>query len=293
MTLLRPPRCCGQPPCDDNGRVIVLAATPIGNLGDASRRLVETLSNASVIVAEDTRTAVHLMRALGIENRPRLIALHEHNERERAADVVALAQDDDVVVLTDAGMPAISDPGFPLVAAAAEAGVTVTAIPGPSAVLTALAVSGLPTDRFTFEGFPTRKQGERRRSFEALAGERRTMVFFESPHRLGDTLADMAAAFGDDRRAVVCRELTKLHEEVRRDTLGALAAWAADGSRGEICVVVEGSSGRDDVTTLDDGVRLVLERVAAGTRMKEAAAAVADATGLSKRDLYQGALAAK
>jgi 16S rRNA (cytidine1402-2'-O)-methyltransferase len=293
MTRLRPPRCCGQPPCGDNGRVILLAATPIGNLGDASRRLVETLSNASVVAAEDTRTAVHLMRALGIENRPRLIALHEHNERERAADVVALAQDDDVVVLTDAGMPAISDPGFPLVAAAAEAGVTVTAIPGPSAVLTALAVSGLPTDRFTFEGFPTRKQGERRRSFEALAGERRTMVFFESPHRLGDTLADMAAAFGADRRAVVCRELTKLHEEVRRDTLAELAAWAADGSRGEICVVVEGSSGGDDVTSLDDGVRLVLERVAAGSRMKEAAAAVADATGLSKRDLYEGALAAK
>ncbi len=293
MTRLRPRRCCGQPPCGDNGRVIVLAATPIGNLGDASRRLVETLSNASVVAAEDTRTAVHLMRALGIENRPRLIALHEHNERERAADVVALAQDDDVVVLTDAGMPAISDPGFPLVAAAAEAGVTVTAIPGPSAVLTALAVSGLPTDRFTFEGFPTRKQGERRRSFEALAGERRTMVFFESPHRLGDTLADMAAAFGDDRRAVVCRELTKLHEEVRRDTLAELAAWAADGSRGEICVVVEGSSGSDDVASLDDGVRLVLERVAAGSRMKEAAAAVADATGLSKRDLYEGALAAK
>jgi len=271
----------------------VLAATPIGNLGDASRRLVETLSNASVIAAEDTRTTVHLLRALGIENRPRLIALHEHNERERAADVVALAQDDDVVVLTDAGMPAISDPGFPLVAAAAEAGVTVTAIPGPSAVLTALAVSGLPTDRFTFEGFPTRKAGERRRGFEALAGEQRTMVFFESPHRLADTLADMAAAFGSERRAVVCRELTKLHEEVRRGPLGELVTWAADGVRGEICVVVEGGSAERDATSIEDGVRLVLERVAAGSRMKEAAAAVADATGLSKRALYEGALAAR
>lgn len=145
--------------CDDNGCVIVLAATPIGNLGDASRRLVETLSNATVVAAEDTRTAVHLMRALGIENRPRLIALHEHNERAKASEVVELARDEDVVVLTDAGMPAISDPGFPLVEAAAAAGVTVTALPGPSAVLMALAVSGLPTDRFTFEGFPTRKAG--------------------------------------------------------------------------------------------------------------------------------------
>ncbi len=278
---------------DHNGPVIVLAATPIGNLGDASRRLVETLSNASVVAAEDTRTAIHLMRALGIENRPRLIALHEHNERAKAAEVVELARDEDVVVLTDAGMPAISDPGFPLVAAAAAAGVTVTALPGPSAVLMALAVSGLPTDRFSFEGFPTRKGGERRRLFASLAGEQRTMVFFESPHRLGDTLADMAAGFGDDRRAVVCRELTKLHEEVRRGSLAELAAWAADGVRGEICVVVEGSTGALDDTTIEDGVRLVLERVAAGSRMKEAAAAVADATGLSKRDLYEGALAAR
>jgi 16S rRNA (cytidine1402-2'-O)-methyltransferase len=171
--------------------------------------------------------------------------------------------------------------------------VTVTALPGPSAVLMALAVSGLPTDRFTFEGFPTRKQGERRRVFEALAGEQRTMVFFESPHRLADTLTDMAAAFGDDRRGVVCRELTKLYEEVKRDSLAELAAWAADGVRGEICVVVAGASASDDVVSIEDGVRLVLERVAAGTRMKEASAAVADATGLSKRDLYEGALAAR
>lgn len=273
--------------------VIVLAATPIGNLGDASRRLVETLSNATVVAAEDTRTAIHLMRALGIENRPRLIALHEHNERAKAAEVVELARDEDVVVLTDAGMPAISDPGFPLVEAAAAAGVTVTALPGPSAVLMALAVSGLPTDRFSFEGFPTRKAGERRRLFASLAGEQRTMVFFESPHRLADTLADMAAGFGDDRRGVVCRELTKLYEEVRRGSLTELATWAADGVKGEICIVVEGSSGSGDEVSLEGGVRLVQERVAAGSRMKEAAAAVADATGLSKRDLYEGALAAR
>jgi 16S rRNA (cytidine1402-2'-O)-methyltransferase len=273
--------------------VIVLAATPIGNLGDASARLVETLSNAAVIAAEDTRTTTHLLRALGIENRPRLIALHEHNERERAADIVELAREDDVVVLTDAGMPAISDPGFPLVQAAASAGVTVTVIPGPSAVLTALAVSGLPTDRFTFEGFPSRKQGDRRRAFEALAGERRTMVFFESPHRLADTLGDMAQGFGAERPAVVCRELTKLHEEVRRGSLAELASWASDGVRGEICIVVAGTTDDVSAATIEDGVRLVLERVAAGSRMKEASAAVADATGLSRRELYEGALAAR
>ncbi|MBT1597907.1 16S rRNA (cytidine(1402)-2'-O)-methyltransferase [Curtobacterium flaccumfaciens] len=273
--------------------MIVLAATPIGNLGDASRRLVETLSNATVVAAEDTRTAIHLMRALGIENRPRLIALHEHNERAKASEVVELARDEDVVVLTDAGMPAISDPGFPLVEAAAAAGVTVTALPGPSAVLMALAVSGLPTDRFTFEGFPTRKAGERRRVFQALAGEQRTMVFFESPHRLAETLADMAVGFGGDRRAAVCRELTKLYEEVRRGPLDELVTWASVGVRGEICIVVAGAAEANEEATLDDGVRLVLERVAAGMRMKEAAAAVADATGLSKRDLYEGALAAR
>ena len=273
--------------------MIVLAATPIGNLGDASRRLIETLSNASVVAAEDTRTAVHLLRALGIENRPKLIALHEHNERARAADLVEAAREEDLVVLTDAGMPAISDPGFPLVAAAAAAGVTVTVIPGPSAVLTALAVSGLPTDRFAFEGFPSRRGAERRRAFQALAGEQRTLVFFESPHRLGDTLADMAGAFGDDRPAAVCRELTKLHEEVRRGSLAELAAWAAEGARGEICVVVGGASDASLAVDLSSGVRLVLERVAAGARMKEASTAVADATGLSRRDLYEGALAAR
>jgi 16S rRNA (cytidine1402-2'-O)-methyltransferase len=171
--------------------------------------------------------------------------------------------------------------------------VTVTAIPGPSAVLTALALSGLPTDRFAFEGFPSRKQGERRRTFGALAGEPRTIVFFESPHRLADTLADMAATFGPDRPAAVCRELTKLYEEVRRGPLAELAVWAAEGVRGEICVVVGGAPESDGAVDLDAGVRLVLDRVASGVRMKEASAAVALATGLSRRDLYEGALAAR
>ncbi|GAA4671784.1 16S rRNA (cytidine(1402)-2'-O)-methyltransferase [Frondihabitans cladoniiphilus] len=271
--------------------MIVLAATPIGNLGDASTRLVEALTNTEVIAAEDTRTAIHLMRALGIENRPRLIALHEHNEREKAAEIVELARTVDVLVLTDAGMPAISDPGFPLVEAAAAAGVTVTALPGPSAVLMALAVAGLPTDRFTFEGFLPRKQGDRLKGLGLLADERRTMVFFESPHRLGESLADVVTAMGADRRVVVCRELTKLHEEVRRGSAAELAAWAAEGVRGEICIVIEGAPERE--VELADGVVLVLAAVAAGDRLKDAASEVADATGLSKRDLYQGALAAR
>jgi 16S rRNA (cytidine1402-2'-O)-methyltransferase len=275
----------------DNGRVIVLAATPIGNLGDASRRLIETLSNAEVVAAEDTRTAIHLMRALGVENRPRLIALHEHNEREKAGEIVELARTADVVVLTDAGMPAISDPGFPLVEAAAAAGVTVTSVPGPSAVLTALAVSGLPTDRFSFEGFLPRKQGDRLRVLGALADERRTMVFFESPHRLADSLGDLVTALGASRRVVVCRELTKLHEEVRRGTAAELAAWAAEGVRGEICVVVDGAPER--VVDLAAGLVQVQALVADGTRLKEATADVAAATGLSRRDLYQAALAAR
>src|SRR5690606_4456694 len=160
------------------GGVIILAATPIGNLGDASRRLVEALENAEVIAAEDTRTTVQLMRALGVENRPRLIALHEHNETAKAAELVELAREGDVLVLSDAGMPTVSDPGFPLVAAAADAGVTVTVIPGPSAVLTALAVSGLPTDRFCFEGFLPRRG--RLAALRGLASEPRTLVFFES-----------------------------------------------------------------------------------------------------------------
>jgi 16S rRNA (cytidine1402-2'-O)-methyltransferase len=258
--------------------VIILAATPIGNLGDASRRLIEALTNAETIASEDTRTTIHLMRALGIENRPRLIALHEHNEVEKAAEIAELGRDADVLVLSDAGMPAISD-----------AGVTVTALPGPSAVLTALAVSGLPTDRFSFEGFLPRKS--RVAYFTALAREERTMVFFESPNRLGDALADLATALGADRRVVVCRELTKLHEEVKRGTAAELAEYFAEGSRGEICIVVEGAA--PATSDLPTGIAQVLSLVAEGSRLKEAATEVAEQTGLSRRDLYEGALAAR
>ena len=271
--------------------MIILAATPIGNLGDASRRLIELLDGASIVAAEDTRTTQRLYAALGIQNRPRLIAFHDHNEKQRAGELVDLARDGDVVVLSDAGMPTVSDPGYGLVAAAAAAGVEVTVVPGPSAVLSALAVSGLPTDRFAFEGFVARKPGERARAFAALADERRTLVFFEAPTRVAQTLADMATAFGGERRASVSRELTKLHEQTVRGSLDELAAWAADGVRGELVIVVAGAEARE--VSQDDALERVRALVADGARMKDAARDVASATGLSSRDLYQAALAAR
>ena len=268
--------------------MLILAATPIGNLGDASRRLIEALGTVEVVAAEDTRSTQRLLAALGIENRPRLIALHDHNERQRAPEIVRLARDVDVLVLSDAGMPTVSDPGYGLVAAAVEAGVPVTVLPGPSGVLTALAVSGLPTDRFTFEGFVPRKPGERRAALHALAHEPRTMVFFEAPTRLPATLADMAAAFGEHRPAAVARELTKLHEEIARGTLAELAAWADRGVRGECVIVVGGTPARE--VPLADAVAHVLDLVRSGTRLKDAAAEVASHTGHSSRELYQAAL---
>lgn len=271
--------------------MIILAATPIGNLKDASVRLVEALSTVTVIAAEDTRVTQRLLAALGIENRPRLIALHDHNEREKSIELVELARETDVLVLSDAGMPTVSDPGFHLVDTAAAAGVTVTALPGPSAVLTALAVSGLPTDRFTFEGFLPRKSGERVSTFTELRDERRTMVFFESPNRLAASLGDMAAVFGAERRVVVCRELTKFYEEVKRGNAAELAEWASSGVKGEICIVVAGAEKR--VSDLPSGVAEVLALVAAGERLKDAAAVVSEGTGLGKRELYQAALDAR
>ncbi|MDY7526917.1 MULTISPECIES: 16S rRNA (cytidine(1402)-2'-O)-methyltransferase [unclassified Cryobacterium] len=271
--------------------MIILAATPIGNLGDVSRRLVEALTTATVIAAEDTRVTVHLLKALAIENRPQLISLHDHNERVKAAELVELARDTDLLVLSDAGMPTVSDPGFHLVDAAVAAGVTVTVLPGPSAVLTALAVSGLPTDRFTFEGFLPRKHGDRMSALREVADERRTMVFFESPNRLAASLIDLAEVLGADRRVVVCRELTKFFEEVKRGTAAELAEWAAAGVKGEIAIVVAGAEKR--VLDLATGVAEVLAQVAAGARLKEAAADVSAVSGLGKRDLYEAALAQK
>jgi 16S rRNA (cytidine1402-2'-O)-methyltransferase len=271
--------------------MIILAATPIGNLGDASARLREALESTRLVASEDTRVTQRLLAGLGIANRPRLIALHEHNERQKAGEVVELARDEDLVVLTDAGMPTVSDPGFPLVQAAIAAGVDVTVIPGPSAVVTALAVSGLPTDRFTFEGFLPRKPGERQRRLAELAGDRRTLVFFEAPTRLAASLEALAEAFGAERPAAVCRELTKLHEEVRRGSLAELAAWAAEGVRGEICLVVGGADA--EATDPDAALARVQTLAASGTRLKDAASLVAAETGLSRRDLYERALAAR
>lgn len=272
----------------------MLAATPIGNTEDASAHLRRLLAEADVVAAEDTRRLRALAARLGVEIGGRVLSFHEHNEVERSAEVLAVvAGGGTVVVVTDAGMPAVSDPGFRVVGAAVAAGLPVTAAPGPSAVLTALALSGLPTDRFCFEGFPPRKPGERARAFELLADERRTMVFFEAPHRLDDTLAAMAVAFGDDRPAAVCRELTKTYEEIVRGPLADLVVWAsADQVRGEIVVVVGGAVKAVELSTADL-VAEVLSRTDSGDRLKDAVAEVAAAAGVPKRDLYAAALAAK
>jgi 16S rRNA (cytidine1402-2'-O)-methyltransferase len=272
--------------------VIILGGTPIGNLGDASPRLREMLETVAVIACEDTRTTSKLLAGLHIENRPKLIALHEHNEGDRAGEILRLAVDDDVLVLSDAGMPTVSDPGFVLVRAAVEAGIGVSVIPGPSAVVTALAVSGLPTDRFTFEGFLPRKSSDRRTAFAALEREPRTMVFFESPHRIDESLADARDVLGADRPAAVCRELTKMFEEVKRGTLGELAEWAREEVRGEIVVVIGGAAAGASVS-FDDALAEVARLTATGLGLKDASAQVADLTGLSKRDLYQGALGSR
>ena len=271
---------------------LVLAATPIGDPRDAAPRLAQELATADVVAAEDTRRLRRLCADLGVSIAGSVVSFHEHNESSRAAELVArLVAGDRVVVVTDAGMPSVSDPGYRLVTAAVEAGVRVTCVPGPSAVLMALAVSGLPVDRFCFEGFLPRKPGERARMLAGLVDERRTMVFFEAPHRIDATLTAMAEAFGVDRTAAVCRELTKTYEEVKRGGLADLAAWAADGVRGEITIVVAGAAPVvSDVGSQVDGIR---DRVAAGERLKDVCADVAAATGLSKKALYDAALAAR
>lgn len=271
--------------------MLTLAATPIGNLGDASPRLREALAEADVIAAEDTRHTRQLLKLLGVETRAELVALHDHNERDRAAELVDRAERSAVLLVSDAGMPTVSDPGYRVVQLAAQRGVEVTAIPGPSAVITALAVAGLPTDRFTFEGFLPRKTGERAKVLATLAPERRTMVFFEAPSRIAETLAALADVFGADRPAAVCRELTKLHEQVRRGDLGELAAWAADGVRGEIVLVVGGAPAT--AVSAAEALVEVVRRVADGDRLKEATRDVATATGHSARELYAAALAAR
>ncbi|MGW7554160.1 16S rRNA (cytidine(1402)-2'-O)-methyltransferase [Streptomyces rimosus] len=274
---------------------LVLAGTPIGDVADAPPRLAAELAAAEVIAAEDTRRLRRLTQALGVHTTGRIVSYFEGNEAARTPELAdALEAGARVLLVTDAGMPSVSDPGYRLVAAAVERGVKVTAVPGPSAVLTALAVSGLPVDRFCFEGFLPRKGGERRSRLREVADERRTLVYFEAPHRLDDTLAAMAEVFGADRRAAVCRELTKTYEEVRRGPLEELAAWAADGVRGEITIVVEGApeTGPQDLGP-EELVRRVHVREEAGERRKEAIAAVAAETGLPKREVFDAVVAAK
>ena len=272
--------------------VLVLAATPIGDPRDASPRLAEELQHADVVAAEDTRRLRRLCSELGVTPSGAVVSYHEHNEASRTPELVErLAAGERVLVVTDAGMPSVSDPGYRLVSAAIAAGAPVTCVPGPSAVLMALAVSGLPVDRFCFEGFLPRKAGERARGLAALAGERRTMVFFEAPHRIEATLRAMADAFGADRPAAVCRELTKTYEEVRRGGLADLAGWAAEGVKGEITVVVGGAAAQ--VSSLEEAVTGIQERVAAGERLKDVCADVAAGTGLSKKALYDAVLAAR
>lgn len=269
--------------------MIILAATPIGNLRDASPRLIEALTTLPYIAAEDTRTLLNLVHGLGVRHEAKLFSLHEHNEAERLVQLVELAKTSDVLVVSDAGMPTVSDPGFLLVRAAVAAGVDVTIIPGPSSVLSALAVSGLPTDRFTFEGFLPRKAGDRRKAFQALAAEPRTMVFFESPHRIKESLEDASLVFGPERLATVSRELTKKFEYTERGTLPSLVEWAKTDPKGEMVIVIAGAVPKE--VSIESLVGLVLADRENG--LKQAVALVAERYGVSKSALYQAALEAK
>ncbi|GAA1706243.1 16S rRNA (cytidine(1402)-2'-O)-methyltransferase [Propioniferax innocua] len=272
--------------------MLILAGTPIGDVEDVSPRLRRVLAEAEVIAAEDTRRFRGLCQRMGLETDARVVSFFDGNEAERTPGLIEDLQNGrTVVVVTDAGMPSVSDPGYRLVAAAVAEGLPITAVPGPSAVLTALAVSGLPVDRFCFEGFLPRKPGQRRARFTSLATEERTMVFFEAPHRLAGFLEDAAAVLGADRPAAVCRELTKTYEEVVRGTLAELAAWAVEGARGEITVVVQGAEAVD--ADPDAAVAEVQRLMADGQRMKPAVAEVAERTGMARNALYEAVLEAR
>jgi 16S rRNA (cytidine1402-2'-O)-methyltransferase len=271
--------------------VLILAATPIGNLSDSSARLIEHLGSSRFIAAEDTRTLLKLANGLGVKLNAKLFSLHEHNEADRVQQLLEIAQTEDVLVVSDAGMPTVSDPGFVLVRAAIEAGIQVTVIPGPSAVLAALAVSGLPTDRFSFEGFLPRKSGERKKFFTELLNESRTMVFFESPHRIKDSLSDAATVFGPDRKATVSRELTKKFEETVRGSLADLLTWAEVEPRGELVLVIAGISQEEKPEATEADLLEAVEFARnSGLSLKQSVAKVALANGVSKSDLYQQVL---
>lgn len=281
-------------PCPPDGRLL-LGATPLGHPADASKRLIDALSSADVVAAEDTRRIRTLAQSLGVAITGRVISLFDANEAGRVPALVEqIASGATVLLVSDAGMPLINDPGYRMVTACVAAGLPVACLPGPSAVTTALAVSGLPSDRFCFEGFAPRKQSARRGWFGGLAAEPRTVVFFESPRRLADCLADAIEVLGPQRRAVVCRELTKVHEEIRRGTLAELAEWAADGVLGEITVVLEGATPQFDLARL---VAEVEELAAGGERVKDACATVIAALppylrqgAPSRRALYDAVL---
>lgn len=274
--------------------LIELAGTPIGNLEDAPPRLRRALAEADVVAAEDTRRLHQLLAGLDVKLGGRAVAYHEHNEADRARELVDAAESGaHVVVVSDAGMPTVSDPGFRVVEEAALRGVDVSVIPGPSAALVALAGSGLPTDRFTFEGFLPRKAGERRERLAELRAERRTMIFYEAPHRIEATLEALAEAFGPERRAVLARELTKFYEEFRRGTLGVLLEGVReDAPRGEIVLVIDGAPAAAPVRP-ETLVAAVEQAIAAGERLKDACASVAEGTSVSKRALYEAVLNAR
>ena len=279
---------------------LTVAAVPIGRPGDASPLLAQALAEAPLVAAEDTRRLRRLAASLGVEVTGRVISYWNAVERQRSDQLLeVLRTGQDVLLVSDAGMPTISDPGYRLVAAAADAGARIRVLPGPSAVTAALAVSGLPTDRFCFEGFPPPKAGERARRFAELATEPRTMVFFEAAKRIRVTLDELATAFGPGRRAVVCRELTKTHEEVRRGTVSELAGWAADGTLGEITLVVEGYQGGPRITPAEAAAEVgrraaeVGRRAGDGQPRNEVIAAVAREYGLRRREVYDAVLAAR
>lgn len=272
---------------------LVLAATPIGNVGDGSARLWQALATADVVAAEDTRVTKELAMRAQIRISGELLALHDHNEGQVAQRLVdRVLAGETVVVVSDAGMPLVSDPGYRLLTAAIEADAPIEVLPGPSAALAALALSGLPTDRFAFEGFPPRKEGEKASALAALAGEQRTLIFFESPHRVAATLAAMAQAFGDDRSASVSREITKRYEQTRRGPLAELASWAgAEPLRGEIAIVVAGRPAQ--APTIDRLVDEALQRIGEGERAKTVVADLAATFGVSQRELYAAVVAAR
>ncbi len=272
---------------------LVLAATPIGNIADASPRLREALEQADIIAAEDSRRAKRLIQDLQINTAAQIWSFYDAVEESKSPELIEKAlSGQSVLLISDAGMPTVSDPGYRIVQAAIEAGVKVSVIPGPSAVLTALAVSGLPVDRFSFEGFLPRKAGEREKFLTSLMNEPRTMVFFEAPHRLNETLADFAKVFGSERPAVICRELTKTYEEVVRGNFAQLIDWANKEILGEITLVVAGAK-PVVVTDPAQWVELVQTRVDLGVSQRDAIADVAKELAVPKRDVYDAVLAAK